>query len=73
MNVDVSTSIVINCSRDVVSQYAANPDHAYTYDITEVIPACAFHDRRPAARERLVQSVESVDVERNSKHSVVVR
>ena len=28
MNVDVSTSIVINCSRDVVSQYAANPDHA---------------------------------------------
>jgi len=28
MNVDVSTSIVINCSREIVSQYAANPDHA---------------------------------------------
>ena len=28
MNVDVSTSIVINRSRDFVSQYAANPDHA---------------------------------------------
>jgi len=28
MNVDVSTSIVISCSREIVSQYAANPDHA---------------------------------------------
>src|SRR5262245_57336034 len=28
MNVDVSTSIVINRSRDFVSRYAANPDHA---------------------------------------------
>jgi hypothetical protein len=28
MNVDVSTSIVIHCSRDIVSQYATNPDHA---------------------------------------------
>jgi len=28
MNVDVSTSIVINRPRDVVAGYAANPDHA---------------------------------------------
>ena len=28
MNVDISTSVVINRSRDLVSQYAANPDHA---------------------------------------------
>jgi uncharacterized protein YndB with AHSA1/START domain len=28
MNVDVSTSIVINRPRELVSRYAANPDHA---------------------------------------------
>jgi len=28
MNVDVSTSIVINRARELVSRYAANPDHA---------------------------------------------
>jgi hypothetical protein len=28
MSVDVSTSILINRSRDMVSGYAANPDHA---------------------------------------------
>ena len=28
MSVDVSTSIVINRSRESVSRYAANPDHA---------------------------------------------
>ncbi len=27
MNVDVSTSVVINRSREVVSRYAANPNH----------------------------------------------
>ena len=28
MNVDVSTSTVISRSRELVSRYAANPDHA---------------------------------------------
>ena len=28
MNVDISTSIVINRARELVSRYAANPDHA---------------------------------------------
>ena len=35
MNVDLSTSVVVNRSRELLSRYAANP---YTYEVVDLVP-----------------------------------